>query len=882
MWRSWRTVSTAVAGRRPIAKCVALRLLLSEQAVAPSVIAQQQHAFSTLRRSGSKPVAVAGIALQDLAAQSRRDLEAHFGSAKLRKVGSELPHAWEELLSDEQTLRKETIQQVFKAAAKCQAHQVMLDAFEYMDEHYPMHVDFVMYGEMFTLLSKQGRAQQIADIYERTRERFDANRDRAMPEIVYRFGVYAFLGQQDFGAVDELLEEMRVQGIAPSNELITRMMVANAKAGHKQQVMELFTPLNAHRGRWHEADVDRVITALGAIQRIDDAFAFYRNASMQLRGNTLLTLLRVCRDNNRVKEAMAILANRKRFNLVLQTREYNGVMEILESFGEAQEVALMLEEMQQNGVRADKMTHAIRARNAQELAREKNAPQVIKKKPLQTKRAIPSDAIKLGQLLQRNAVSEAVAFANEFISPVTQDDLLEGSTHKIKHSAMKVPVVIAKETVTACARHGDDQTVFQLLAGFQTIKGEFTAALSAVISLYSNAPGKERLVYEAFKAIQFQENDIFRIKDAFELFLEFEDVEAALQLFRQILRQTLAPEPLKFDRAHAVRTMLQILVNASQWKQIPVVFDLLEEVGSPVGEADYLVVFRRMQELNHQLLQQQQKQKKSSYSAAVVADAKAFGLIWNDMLRRGIEPSKPLVGFTCAGFATGSTRSVRLKALAAYTQAMQNDQREYTLPPVCYNALLSIATRDATLAEMQSIYADGVRSLAGAGREQVPRDWVTMLVGKLADESDASVAYDQFIEMKQVCGGYSYDGLIAALRACAAARDQEKVGHLLGLFEQLKFRLSLHHAEDLIQLARIDGSHDLALRVIELFEKGNVVVRTTKTGEQSVGLQSPPSARVVDRLMEMYSKALALGEAQGDWKCAVLLETRINEFNALK
>lgn len=877
MWRSWRTVSSS----RPTAwrKCVALQL--SKQTM-PSAITQQ-HIFSSLRRPASAPVAVAGIALQDLAAQSRRELEAHFGSDQLRKVASELPHTWKKLMSDEQTLRKETIQQVFKAAAKCQKHQIMMDVFEYMDKHYPMHVDFIMYGEMFTLLTKQGRAQEIATIYERMRERFDANRDRAMPEIVYRFGVYASLGQQDFEAVDELLEEMRVRGIELSNELITRMMVANAKAGRKQQVIELFAPLNADRGRWHEADVDRVITALGAIQRVDDAFAFYRNASMQLRGNTLLTLLRVCRDNNRVKEAMAILANRKRFNLVLQTREYNGVMEILESLGEDQEVALILEEMQQKGVRADKVTQTIRARNERELARVKettagSSSSVVTKKPLQAKRAIPSDAVKLEQLLQRNAVSEAVALANSFITPMAQEDLPDGSTLTIKHNAMKIPAVIAKDAVTACALHGDDQTVFQLLAGFQTIKGDIMPALSAVISLYSNAPGKKRMVYEAFKAIQFQGYDIFRIKDAFELFLEFEDVEAALQLFHQILGQASAPEPLNFDRAHAIRTVLMILVNASQWKQIPVVFDLLQQNDIPVRETDYLAVFRRMQELNH-LLQQQQKQKKPPHP---IADAKAFDLIWNDMLRRGIEASKPLVGFTCAGFATSSSRNVRLKALTAYSQAIQNDQRQYSLPPVCYNALLSVATRDATLAELQSVYADGVRTLKEAGREQIPRDWVTMLVGKLAEESNASAAYDRFIEMKALCGGYSYDGLIAALRSCAEAQNEEKVDRLLGLFRQLKFRLSLHHAEELIQLAKNNGSRGLASQVIELFEQGNVVVRMNKAGEQSVGLQTPPSARVVDRLVDMYGKALALDEAQGDWKSAVVLKTRIDAFNALK
>lgn len=321
-----------------------------------------QAAALSARAGGTLPdgLVVGGVPLPELARRSRRDLQDDLGDARMRKVRQGLPQRWKSLL-DAGKVAPQVVSQVFLAAAKFQLPKLMLEAFEYSDEHYPERVDYVVYGEMFNMLSRSGKPDAILKIYERVKDRFSA--ERPAPEIIYRYGIYAKLGQEDFAGVEQLVQDMGRHDIPVSNEIASRVMVGLAKAGNEHSVLEIFESLDPQAGRWHPADVDRVITSLGQIGHADEAFEFYREAQIKLSGNTLLSLLRVCELNDRPRHAMAVLANRKRFNLALNTRQFNRILESLEFFDKREDIAAVLQEMVDSRVPLDAATHAIIARN---------------------------------------------------------------------------------------------------------------------------------------------------------------------------------------------------------------------------------------------------------------------------------------------------------------------------------------------------------------------------------------------------------------------------------------------------------------------------------------------------------------------------------------
>lgn len=909
MWQTCRVAAlkrlmrvpraTGLSSLRAVVSDANPALRLSRTAVQPQwAVSTAVHQFSTTAtstRSQEQPLLINGVALHDLAKRSRYDLEKQFGADVITKASRALPQTWSNLLAqhngggDEHSdvpVSRELAKQIFLAAQRQKLPQLALSVFGYMDVTFPKQVDFVIYGEVFTLLTRTGKSEQILAIYERNKPLY--SEDRPPPELIYRFGVYAKLGQKDFDGVQALVEEMSRFGIALSNELKTRIMVAYAKAGKKDEVLELFQSLDPQVGRWHEADVDRVVNSMGLIRSPDEAFEFYRNAQIKLSGNTILALLNVCRENDRPKHAMAILANRKRFNLVLNTREYNKVMEALESFHEQKEIGPILDEMQENGVRFDKLTKLIIARNQNFLQGTVYG----------SKTADAVDGIKLSQQDGRRKMQEfnaakafpmAAGLADMYVTPLTSksEDIVSNDevtqTHFVE-GAMIVPPRLANEAVVAYSNNGEHHKVKGLLRGFSAVQGDFGHALTHIIAFYSKK-GDHEMVYKAFKAVQYQGRDIFRIKEALDRFLQFADTEATMTLFYQAFQQIAAAletngndfaklkRAISFDRVNLVKMTLQVLVENKKLDHVVEVFDHLASQKFHVRAGDYSTVFRLMREENQ------------SYRA------NDFEKMWDDMAGRGIIPSKAILAHSCVAFSTGK-ESHQKRLLDAYAQVKDLEDDTYSLPPQCYSTLLDAAAKFGTLADVQALFDDAVRNHQEAKKRNAkikfyPRDWVATLVSRLAAAGESDAAFDHITKMKKKCGGYSYEAVVTAIRACAAAdaRNPEQINQLKQIFVDSKFRLSVLDAEELVRIAKQQGSHETALLAIQLFERGNLAVTspeaTSEGAKRAFRLQKSPSVQVLAKLQAIYETASALSEQHGDEKMSAFLKERVREIAAL-
>lgn len=875
-----------------------------------------------------------GVALIDLAKRSRRDLEDEFGPDMLRRARQALPQTWDDLLEEDQhqedddddngepqpPVSRDVAKQIFFAAIKQQLPQLALSVFEYMDVAFPTQVDYVVYGEVFTLLSRAGKADETLAIFERNKALYSD--ERPAPELIYRFGVFGKLGRKDFDGVTELIDEMASYGIELSKELKSRIMISYAKDSNKDKVLEIYESLDPQVGRWHEADIDRVINSMGLIQYADEAFEFYRNAQIKLTGNTICALLNVCRVNDRPKHAMAILANRKRFHLVLNTRQYNKVLETLEQFGEHAELAAILDEMAQNGVRLDKLTKVIVARNQQFLqgtAHGGDSGSNFSHHQSQYQSFAGGDEenwdLKLSEQDTRRKMQEmnaskafamAAGLADMHAIPLHAEQEA-GAEDESKAEVMTISPPLAAEAVAAYANSGAHDKVRALLAGFASVKGDFGHALTYIIWFYSEQ-GDHELVYRAFKASQFQERDIYRVKEALDRFAEFGDADAAMTLFHQASEQIAVVlkengndfgglrKALSFDRGNLVKMTLQVLIKHQKLDDVVHVLDTLETQGFHVRTGDYTTVFRLMRE----------QQAKNGNALYKVAD---FDRLWDDMVRRGVTPSKAILAHTCVALASGDATQQQ-KLVETYAQLKEDQDDSYNIPPVCYSALLQATATLGSPEDVQTLFGEAVHSLQEARKSNpkirfFPRDWISTLVAKLAAESDvdADAVFQHVKQMKKRCGGYAYDALLTALRVCVLANNKSnEVAQLRAMFVDTKLRLTLRDAEALVRVATANNSATLAVLAIQLFEQGNVVVTAKKTkvnvlkaetdaaepatefpeSESSAEedmqelkptaknpvaafqMQKKPSAPVLKKIRAMYDAALLLSEQQSE------------------
>lgn len=885
---------------------------------------------------------VAGVSLPELARRSRRDMQDDFGDAKVRKVRQALPQRWKSLV-DAGKVAPQVVSQVFLAAVKFQLPKLMLEAFEYSDEHYPERVDFVMYGEMFNMLSRSGKPDAILNIYERVKDRFDD--ERPAPEIIYRFGIYAKLGQEDFKGVEQLVQDMGRHGIAVSNEIASRVMAGLAKAGNEHAVLEIFESLDPQVGRWHPADVDRVITSLGQVGHADEAFEFYRESQIKLSGNTLLSLLRVCELNDRPRHAMAVLANRKRFKLALNTRQFNRILESIEFFDKREDIADVLQEMVDSRVPLDAATHAIIAHNQDALQGTKFAVSAAADGWEKRSRQLDEPLVK--DLMTKRAFGDVAAIVDAYARPVSPSDMSEEDTDSTlrftKHNqastfpikgATTVPAWLAVPAVSAYSSIGEHHKLVGLLRGFALVKSasvERALALAAKLAAPSSDSRDPVLLYNALKALQFQGHDISRARDAIECFRGFNDIDAAIRLCQQTSRQFVdalarndgdakaANRAVGFDRVYILNAALQMLVESHE---LSAVVDLLNEVeflGLNVSARDYAAVFSAMRTHNQSL--------RERGNDGVVYDAADFEMIWRDMAHRGVAPTTRILSQICSAVRASGGANMQRSVLGAYQQlaSTQNgdesgSEDNYVMPLPCYTALLEMAARHASVEDVRQLYKDAVSHMDEAAavmrakrslRRSAQRDWVTICVSKMAADGNVDEAHALLLSMPTECDAPpTYGGIMAVLKA-SAAKDgiSEKTAELLRLLreqhQQQRFAVKLKDVEGVASAAIARGDVRLAHGVLELMAANvktdkMVEAATDDASTESDDSQEPsPSSdaptdahrgrtqgaallrRVERRLLDLYVQLLAsLDRSEVDADLLESVDARVRDLTA--
>jgi hypothetical protein len=740
--------------------------------------------------------------------------------------------------------------------------------------------------------------EKMYAVYEEAKARFQST-----PEMIYRFGIVGKLEQGDLDAANAIWEEMLSAGHETPNEVSSRMLMAYARVGNRDRVLELFESIDPQIGQWHESAIDRVILSLGVINEPQKAFEFYINSSMKLNGGTLIALLSVCVNNNCHQQAVDILANRKRFDLQLDARAYNRILTTLEFLGHHSEIGEVLEEMKANGARFDTMTRMIIQRNLEHLEgtsfaddqQQHDAASKEKRAAAQNskKRSSYHTAPKIRELLEANDGAQAAALIDEFVKPLQESDVPAGT--KFVQGSLKVPPSLAKDAVRAYILIGEHKKVASLLQTFSTLEGNYGHALAEIMVHYGkNGPDKnEDLAYTATKALLFQGRQIFRVDDALALFRKFKDVDSTATLFEQVIaefaeskqdhaeseQQTRGGKQNKrfsqFNIGRVINMTLQTFVENRKLEKALDALEHLDKHGLQPNSFNYAVVFNTMRDQNNVAARKaggnksKSNSKSNSKAAQVVYDADQFEAVWEGMRRRNVVVNKSIVGNVCAGFASGNKRQ-RLTLLEAYAEAKSvGDADKYVLPTNCYNILLQLTAQEGNLEELKTLFSEAVESLGASPAGRVPRDWVTTMVANLNAHGETEEAHAFFLQMQQQSGTFSYEALISALRAATSASDKAKTAQLIELLEEHKFRLNLQDSYDFVHIARDTNQPQLALEVLRLFEAAHV----DDAGEFCD--LNPADARSATKLRTMYRVTLNACEQNGQWKNALRLRERV-------
>lgn len=858
-------------------------------------------------------LAVSGVPLLELVRRPRAELAAELGDAKLRAVRQSLPQRWRSLAAAGK-VPAPVVGQAFQAASRLELPKLMMETFEYADEHYPLRVDFVMYGEVFNLLARSKQADAIRAIYDRVKDRFDDK--RPAPEIVYRFGIYAKLGQQDFDGVETLVRDMKANGIGVSNEVVSRIMLGLAKAGKEQSVLEIFASLDHEVGRWHPADVDRVVTSLGQVGHADAAFDFYRESEVRLSANTLLALLGVCEKNNRPKHAMALLANRKRFNLMLNTRQYNKVLEALEFFDMRQEIGNILKEMTSLQLSFDVRTKEIIARNQDALRQTQFAvaSKAVTSASGSQKRSRQVDEPLVRDLMAKRAYKEVAAMVDGFLKPVTlpesekTKDNGSDSTQVSARHATTVPGWLAAPAVTAYFSIGERHKLLKLLQGFGLVKNpsaERALNITVRLASTSNNPRDVPVAYQALKAIQQQGYEIMRPRDAIECFRHHRDVDAAIALCQQMIRQlneTLRGEneagndanrAANFNRV--LNSTLQMLVDSHELSGVVDLLNEIEFLDFHISGRDYATIFSAMRVYN---------QSAGNQSDAVIPyDATDFEMIWKDMKHREVTPTKQIIGNICGPIKSRGSPSMQRSVVDVYLQ-IALDKRgasevtdSYVMPLTCFTALLEMASRHMSTRKVLQLYNDAVSHIHQAGSvtharpsvvRSVHRDWATICVAKMISSDDVDGAYDVLMDMPSVSGGeYSHIATVTVLKALTSrarsAADDEKMSKLImllrGQFQKMqRFELKTKALEDIAKIAISSGDVRLGFKILELLSSNSSsrANETTKGGKRS----TDAAQQDADRLLKLYLQLqTTLSQSEADTTLREEVDRRVHELS---
>ncbi|RLN56127.1 hypothetical protein BBJ28_00012576 [Nothophytophthora sp. Chile5] len=884
-------------------RVAALRRLKSESGRLAVVGARATARPLGLQQLGSANwfTSIAGVDRELLLSRSALELQEQLGGAQIGKVAKALNQELEEAKAREDVTSNEIID-LFTAAQKTRATSVMLDAFEFLDANFPARINFSVYGEIFRVLLRKKDTARMIRIYEESKQRFEA-----VPEMIYRFGIVGSLEQHNLEEATNIWEEMASAGHETPNEITSRLMVAFAHEGNVEKVQELYEAVDPQNGQWHEASIDRVILSMGIIKQPDKAFEFYSNSSMKLNGGTLMALLSVCYNNNCKQQASDILANRKKFDLLLNARGYNRILMTLEFLDRREEIKDVLEEMHDNSVRYDTMTRNIIQRNAEYLKETSFAPS-------DRKAAKFTMSPRIRELLANDSIDEAVAFVDKISKPVEQSDLPEGYEGPIPEGAMIVSPSVSRDAVHTYILAGQDDKLEALLKGFSVVHGNYNYALTEIIGHYSKVQSKfgDEISYHASKAMLFQGSQLFRVDDSLRLFRRFHDTEATLELFDQVLddfsggntskvssqdensddEQEVEEEEMEADsepvplenrrrgRRHlnvnvgkVINYVLQTLVENGQLGQVFETIDDLEKHGLYATQFSYVRVLSSMR---NYLASYREKAGKSH--SDVVYDASSYQDVMQDMKQRGVKVSKAIVGNLCPGYADGDKQQ-RLELVEAYTEAQNDLDDNYKMPIRCYETLLAAMSQEGDLEDVKRLYEAAVASLDQKDL-QVPRNWVTILISKLGKEGHVLEAEQLAMQMPELCGGYTYGALMAVMRAAMGTKDEEVLDRMLALFEEREFKLALRNANDLVHLARESQLGLKAVEIIRLFEESNLKdVPAAEDGEGNLKAaffrHNRRDIHEFRKVKTMYVLALTMCEKQGLWKQALALRERM-------
>lgn len=697
----------------------------------------------------SNDVKVREVALHELVRRPWVELQEYYGPVEMSKVRQTLSMTWKKLSKGRRAegsaeIAFEIVEDFYEASRRCTLPKLQRDIFSYLEIHYLHRISFTVYVQMFDNLMASKEFLGMRESFKCAMTRYDPEQGQIPPEIVYRFGITAAIELQDYKGVKTLMRDMEANGVKPSIEIVTRVMVAQATKGDLKTVVEAAKKLDTQDGRkWHEADVNRVITSLGLAGEPDLALDFFRRSQSRLTSKTLMKLLAVCRGNARPKHALALLANRRRFGVKMLPAQYPTLLEIVEELeiggGPANELVLILQEMQDNDVSFNHRVHALIARN-QELLNGTSfmlTPSLSQASDAHTERqprTKEADVPLLNEFLNARKFAQAAAIVDSYVLPVS-DDLKADDEHqeanKIPDEEGRiVPPWLSDMAVEAYSQNHEIDKVRSLLRGFKCVRGDFKHALSRIVGVYGGK-GKQRdsrMAYDAFLAMQFQGLPIYRVRDALTRFKQNQDNEAAFVLFKQVskrigdaLKDTKCIETatrqhddfmgvlkksdaLKFDPARTVHDVLRIFLASKRLDLVFAALDQLESDGIPIRAVDYEDIFSTMT-----------KTMGKDVSVYAVED---LMMVWEDMTGRGVSPNKAVLRLTIPALCGNEnvcdidqwTRR-KIAVIQGYHLAAKDRFDNYVLPIASLSTLLEAAAETGSIEDVNAIHAGAVKAL---------------------------------------------------------------------------------------------------------------------------------------------------------------------------
>ncbi|KAI9915084.1 hypothetical protein PsorP6_008472 [Peronosclerospora sorghi] len=836
---------------------------------------------------------IAGVNRDLLLSRSARDLQNELTPEQMGRIIKALRHELADAIACKEVTSSDIID-LFKVAKKTRASSIMLDAFSFLETNYPTQIDFSIYGEIFRIVSRKNNPNRLIQIYERSKPRF-----KAVPEMIYRFGIVGYLQKNDSETAEKIWQEMLDSGHETTNEITSRFMLAYARKGEVEKVQELYESVDPHIGVWHESCIDRVILSMGIIKQPSKAFEFYSNSSMKLNGGTLITLLSVCMNNNCKQEASDILANRKKFDLRLDARGYNQILTTLEFLERNDEIEDILKEMIDNGVRFDTKTDIVIKRNAQFLKDANIAADSGKDKS-----AGYTFSPRIREMLVEGRFSEAAALADSIVVGLNKSHLPANFDGEIPEGALIVSPNVARDVVQAYIKTGQDNKVAALVKGFSILHGKYTFALDEVVNQYLKQKTKtgDELSYAACKAILFQGSQIYRVKDALMLFHRFHDFGAALKLFGQVLNLYCgeevknakgvekAPNKLhyvNFNIGNVIDLVMQTLVENGKMTEALDALNMLESRSLKLTSKIYVTILRAM--CKHVRDSSRSIEKKQV--AYTTFDVQT---LLKDLKDRGLKVNRVIVGNLYPAYK-GANKQQRLQLLEAFSEAQRDPNDKYVLSHMCYETLMTFTAQEGTTAELKELYNEAVSTLDKMETCGVPSRWVSILIEKLVEVGNIEEAEQLVEQMPDLCRGYTLRAMLAVLRGAMETQQFCVVDNMVALIEKSEFQISLSDAYKLVHLA---VKLDLALKsldIIRLFEKSNLKeVAPASNGlgnlEEAYFRRQCGDIHALRKVRTMYTVALKACEKGRHWKEALVLrdqmttllgEKAVNEITAL-